>query len=143
MPCVNSDASTPRTIARAACDAAAALANRRRVLGQTRDRRAERRLRRQLAGVGDLPVQVDRQLRGADVLGDHLQERVGVHGKGARDLGRLEHAFYLTAAMVGLRLGEMLALRWRDVDFDAGVIRVRRSYRRTRLDTPKMLSSDR
>lgn len=35
---------------------------------------------------------------------------------------------YLTAAFTGLRLGELLALQWRDVDFTGETIRVRRSY---------------
>jgi integrase len=35
---------------------------------------------------------------------------------------------YLTAAFTGLRLGELLALQWRDVDFTGEAIRVRRSY---------------
>ena len=36
-------------------------------------------------------------------------------------------AVYLTAAMTGLRQGELLALRWRDVDFAGQRIHVRRS----------------
>jgi integrase len=35
---------------------------------------------------------------------------------------------YLTAAMTGLRQGELLALRWRDVDWLAARVRVRRNY---------------
>ena len=44
---------------------------------------------------------------------------------------------YLTAAFTGLRLGELLALRWEDVDFDAATIRVRRNWTDGREGTPK------
>lgn len=45
---------------------------------------------------------------------------------------------FLTAAFTGLRLGELLALRWSDIDFAAQVIRVRRSYNaHGGLTTPK------
>jgi integrase len=50
---------------------------------------------------------------------------------------------YRVAAMTGLRLGELLALRWRDVDWTAGVIRVRRNYVRGRHGTPKSRRSSR
>jgi integrase len=46
-------------------------------------------------------------------------------------------AIYLTAAFTGLRRGELLALRWRDVDFEGQVIRVRASYADGALTTPK------
>jgi integrase len=44
---------------------------------------------------------------------------------------------YLTAAFTGLRLGELLALRWRDVDFPNSAIHVRQSFTNGRVDTPK------
>src|SRR4051794_14218866 len=37
-------------------------------------------------------------------------------------------ALYATAAYAGLRLGELRALRWRDVDFSKRLVHVRRSY---------------
>ncbi len=37
-------------------------------------------------------------------------------------------ALFLTAAFTGLRLGELLALRWEDCDFSGQTIRVRRGY---------------
>ena len=46
-------------------------------------------------------------------------------------------AIYLTAAMTGLRRGELVALRWRDVDFTGQAIRVRANYSFGELVTPK------
>ena len=46
-------------------------------------------------------------------------------------------AIYLTAAYTGLRRGELLALRWRDIDFTGSVIRVRASFAEGALTTPK------
>jgi integrase len=46
-------------------------------------------------------------------------------------------AIYLTAAFTGLRRGELVALRWRDVDFAGSVVRVRASYAGGALTTPK------
>jgi integrase len=52
-------------------------------------------------------------------------------------LGSLERTLYLTAAMTGLRQGELLALRWEDVDWLAGKLRVRRAYIRGEFGTTK------
>jgi integrase len=57
--------------------------------------------------------------------------------------GYIDHVLYLTAAMTGIREGELVALRWRDVDWSASVIRVRRSYTRGKLGTPKSKRSSR
>lgn len=46
-------------------------------------------------------------------------------------------ALFLAAAFTGLRLGELLALCWRDVDFAGSLIRVRASYSAKTLTTPK------
>jgi integrase len=55
----------------------------------------------------------------------------------AKPFGPTDHALFLTAAMTGLRQGELLALRWRDVDWKAGKIRVRRNYVRGHWVAPK------
>jgi len=57
--------------------------------------------------------------------------------------GPTDRALYLTAAMSGLRQGELIALRWEDVDWRAGRIRVRRNYTRQRFGTPKSRRSSR
>lgn len=44
---------------------------------------------------------------------------------------------FLTAAFTGLRRGELIALCWRDVDFDQSAIRVSGSYANGKLTTPK------
>ena len=41
----------------------------------------------------------------------------------------------LLGLLVGLRIGEIAALRWTDIDFDEGVIYVRHSYQRIALPT--------
>lgn len=46
-------------------------------------------------------------------------------------------ALFLTAAFTGLRRGELIALRWRDVDFARSAVRVSGSYANGKLTTPK------
>jgi integrase len=58
-------------------------------------------------------------------------------------LGPTDRVLYLTATMTGLRQGELVALRWQDVDWVAGVVRVRRNYTRGRFGTPKTRRSSR
>ncbi len=57
--------------------------------------------------------------------------------------GSTDRAIFLTAAMTGMRQGELLALRWRDVDWQAKRIRVRRNYTRGHWSTPKSRSGER
>lgn len=58
-------------------------------------------------------------------------------------LGSTERVLYLTAAMTGLRQGELLGLRWRDIDWSAGKVRVRQSYVRGEFGKPKSKRSSR
>ena len=46
-------------------------------------------------------------------------------------------AIFLMAAFTGLRRGELIALRWRDVDFTGSLVRVRASYAAGALTSPK------
>ena len=57
--------------------------------------------------------------------------------------GPTEYALYLTAAMTGLRQGELLGLRWLDIDWSAARLRVRQSYVRGEFGTPKSRRSSR
>src|SRR5262245_40233103 len=53
------------------------------------------------------------------------------------DYQLLDATMFRTAAMTGLRLGELIALRWRDVDWNAKAIRVQRSIVLGELGSPK------
>ncbi len=57
--------------------------------------------------------------------------------------GQIEPTLYLTAAMTGLRQGELIGLRWRDVDFDARKVRVVSPYVRGEFNDPKSEDSGR
>lgn len=57
--------------------------------------------------------------------------------------GPSDRALFLTAAMPGLRQGELLALRWADIDWPAARVRVRRSYVRGVWGAPKSRRSSR
>ena len=53
------------------------------------------------------------------------------------NLGEVERVLYLAAALTGLRQGELLALKWLDVDLSVGRVRVADNFTRGRIDTPK------
>jgi integrase len=61
--------------------------------------------------------------------------------------GDRHHALYVLALDSGMRQGELFALRWEDVDFDAGTVLVRRSLEvvgaKLRAKEPKTKSSRR
>jgi integrase len=48
------------------------------------------------------------------------------------------HVAWWVLAMTGMRRGELLALRWRDIDLDAGTIRIRRSVGLIRVKGEKV-----
>jgi len=47
------------------------------------------------------------------------------------------YPLFLCALRTGLRLGELLALEWGDIDFNGGFIEIRRAYVEGRITTPK------
>jgi integrase len=70
-------------------------------------------------------------------------QRVLSEGIPPGDHAILERALYLTAAMTGLRQGELLGLRWRDLDTSALKVRVRQAYVRGEFKGPKSLRGSR
>ncbi len=58
-------------------------------------------------------------------------------------IGLLDRVLYLAAAMTGLRQGELLGLRWRDIDWSASRVRVRQNYVRGEFGRPKSKRSSR
>lgn len=58
-------------------------------------------------------------------------------------LAETDRTLYLVAATTGLRQGELIALRWQDVDWTARRLRVRRTYTRGQFGKPKSRRSSR
>jgi integrase len=90
-----------------------------------------------LYGLPANPVaQVDRfRVRSSGDIQVFSPEEVWALVRAARS--EADAAIFLTAAFTGLRRGELLGLRWRDVDFAGSTIRVRASYAAGKLTTPK------
>ena len=53
------------------------------------------------------------------------------------DYGHVYRVLYLAAVMTGARQGELLALRWQDIDWNAQRVRIRRNIVRGEYGTPK------
>jgi integrase len=75
--------------------------------------------------------------RDGDVRSGSGRGRGGDPRGARRRLRGHDRALYLTAAMTGLRQGELIGLRWLDVDWTARRLRVRQTRVRGRLGTPK------
>ena len=83
-------------------------------------RRAERdgKANRNVAALADIPAAPRRQSRSMNL--EQIRALLGL------DLTTWWRAYLTCALMCGLRPGELLGLRWQDVDFKDGVIRVRK-----------------
>ena len=106
---------------------------------QLRPRRL--RLRDRRGWVSDQPVAMTDRPPSPPASRHPLPRPRGARGTAARrrptTTRSADRVLWLTAATTGLRQGELAALRWRDVDWTAGLIRVRRSYSRGQYTTPK------
>jgi integrase len=83
-------------------------------------RRAERdgKATRNVAALADVPAGSLRQSRSMNL--EQIRALLGLK------LTTWWRAYLTCALMCGLRPGELLGLRWQDVDFDAGILRVRK-----------------
>jgi integrase len=79
-------------------------------------------------------VQRPQVKRSYDLLVYSPHEILALAGAAAN---RQDAAIFLTAAFTGLRMGELLALQWRDVDLDRRVLRVRGSWSGHEVTLPK------
>ncbi len=87
-------------------------------------------------GSGQPPVQPLTREELAQLLATARDHRVQ-RGKRVTFPFRKHYPFLLLLARTGLRLGEAIALQWGDIDWQAGVIAVRRAFVRNQLTTTK------
>jgi integrase len=59
------------------------------------------------------------------------------HVRSEIDPERLRRPFVTFVAQTGLRIGEAIAVQWRDVDLDSGLLHIRRRYYRSAYAPPK------
>jgi len=86
------------------------------------------------AGIGQVKYPVRKS--GVFTL-DELKKLFPAEGLGPW-ADKLDYAVFLLAASTGMRRGEILALRWMDIDFDAKIIHVRRAWKdREETGAPK------
>lgn len=72
-----------------------------------------------------------------------LEDLLAAASAASGPIAATDRVLYVTAALTGLRQGELLALRWKDVDWDARRVRVRESLVRGEFTTPKSRRSSR
>lgn len=77
------------------------------------------------------------------LMPEELEELIAVAAEAGHTIAATDRCLYLTAALTGLRQGELLALRWKDLDWAARRTRVRESLVRGELTTPKSRRSSR
>lgn len=68
-------------------------------------------------------------------------EQVGIFLKAVR--GNSLEALYVLAITTGMRQGELLGLQWKDIDLDAGIVRVRRTVYNGQIQPPKTKKGNR
>jgi len=88
-------------------------------------------------GLPGNPVESVRKPRSRPAAGIDVLSVEEVHALVRHAADEQDAAVFLTAALSGLRMGELIALRWRDVDFDGSSIRVSASFTGGELSTPK------
>ena len=81
---------------------------------------------------------------GKDLKVDPLDfEESKVFLEGCKTSAPEYHAFFFMALRTGMRLGELLAVQWGDIDFNSGYIVVRRTYKRGEFTETKNKKSRR
>ena len=81
------------------------------------------------------PEEVMALVRAAEQL--HREARADPERRERAHAARHDPAIILVAAFTGLRRGEVISLRWRDVDFEASAVHVRESVSAGEDSTPK------
>lgn len=87
--------------------------------------------------VSGITKRLELNRKGKEIVEPLTSEELVLYLDTAKEHFKDYYAFFFMASRTGMRLGELLAIRWGGIDFNGSFLWVKQSYRRGRFTAPK------